>query len=322
MQYNNFKCPKEIKRVDRSNAIILKTGLKKIDDTMGGLDLGQVSIVSGTNGSAKSTILNQIALNIIMQGHSVGIFSGELSDWRLMNWLYLQCAGKYNVKQAKNKEGEILNFYVTTDNTKNQIDEWLDNKLFIYDNDAGLTMEEIGKSVQNLLLQNKDVKFIILDNLMAMDIQKYGSDKYEAQKAVVLNLCQLAKKLNVHIVFVAHPNKSVAFLRKENISGSADLANAVDNIFIFHRNTSDFKNRSMEFFGWDASHPIYQFDNIIEIVKNRELGGIEKLCGFYFEPTSKRILNEKEEHIVYGWETMHHQEQLVPMEDADVSDIF
>src|SRR5699024_9174163 len=46
----NFKTAKEIKRVDRSNSIIIKTGLTLIDETIQGLDLGQVSIVSGSNG--------------------------------------------------------------------------------------------------------------------------------------------------------------------------------------------------------------------------------------------------------------------------------
>lgn len=313
----NFKCPKEIKRMDRSNAVILKTGLKKIDETIGGLDLGQVSIVSGTNGSAKSTILNQIALNIIMQGYSVGIFSGELTDWRLMNWLYLQAAGKDNVKQAKNKQGESLNFYVVTDYIKDQIDNWLDDKLYIYDNDKGVSIEQIGKSIQSLLINKPNVKFIILDNLMSMNIQKYSNDKYEAQKEVVLNLCQLAKRMNVHIVFVCHPTKIRDFIRKEDISGSSDLANAVDNIFIFHRNTSDFRKRSKDFFGWDDNHPLYQTDNIIEVAKNRELGCIERLCGFYFDPISKRVLNEPNENIVYGWQQQSEQEEmgLVPVDD-------
>lgn len=313
----NFKCPKEIKRMDRSTAVILKTGLTKIDETIGGLDLGQVSIVSGTNGSAKSTILNQIALNIIMQGYSVGIFSGELTDWRLMNWLYLQAAGKNNVKQAKNKKGELLNFYVATDYAKDQIDEWLDNKLYIYDNDTGVSIEQIGKSIQDLLVNQPNVKFVILDNLMSMDIQKSGSDKYEAQKSVVLKLCQLAKKLNVHIVFVCHPTKVRDFIRKEDISGSSDLANAVDNIFIFHRNTSDFKKRSMDFFNWDETHPIYKADNIIEIAKNRELGGIGKLCDFYFDTVCKRLLNYPEEKIVYGWEKQTQQEELALIPDPE-----
>ena len=314
---HNFKTAREIERVDRSNAIIIKTGLKSIDDIMGGLDLGQVSIVSGANGSGKSTILNQIALNTIEQGYSVGMFSGELSDWRLMNWLYLQCAGPENVIQAKNKNNELLNFYTTSNYTKDIIDEWLGDRLYIYDNDGGLDIKTIGKSIQELVCTNEKVKLIILDNLMAMDISDYGNDKIEAQKEVILNLCQLAKKKNIHIVFVAHPRKSISFIRKNDISGSADLSNAVDNVFLFHRNTTDFKRMSKEFFGWTDEHPIYGFDNIIEIAKNRELCCIEKLCGFYFEPKSKRLKNSENELIHYGWEKGPQQEcleDLVPIE--------
>ena len=139
----NFKTAKEIKRVDRSNSIIIKTGLKLIDETIQGLDLGQVSIVSGSNGSAKSTVLNQIALNVIEQGYGVGIFSGELSDWRLMNWLYLQCAGPKNVKKATNKAGEELNFYTVSDYNKDKIDEWLGDRLYIYDNDGGVDRKSV-----------------------------------------------------------------------------------------------------------------------------------------------------------------------------------
>lgn len=313
----NFKTAKEIKRVDRSNSIIIKTGLTLIDETIQGLDLGQVSIVSGINGSAKSTVLNQIALNVIEQGHSVGIFSGELSDWRLMNWLYLQCAGPKNVEKATNKAGEEMNFYVTTDYVRDKIDEWLGDRLYVYDNDGGMAIDHVGNSIQDLVKTDRRVKLIILDNLMCLDIKKYGTDKYEAQKETILRLCNFAKLNNVHIIFVVHPTKSLTFLRKEQISGSGDLSNAVDNIFICHRNTQDFKVRSKEFFGWSDDHPIYQYDNIIEIAKNRELGCIEKLCGFYFDTTCKRFLNYQGECHRYGWETNYKQQELVEITDLD-----
>lgn len=313
----NFKTAKEIKRVDRSNSIIIKTGLKLIDETIQGLDLGQVSIVSGSNGSAKSTVLNQIALNVIEQGYGVGIFSGELSDWRLMNWLYLQCAGPKNVKKATNKAGEELNFYTVSDYNKDKIDEWLGDRLYIYDNDGGVGIDKVGNSIQELVKTDRRVKLIILDNLMSMNIQKYGADKYEAQKETILRLCQFAKKNNIHIIFVCHPTKVKDFIRKEDISGSADLSNAVDNVFICHRNTQDFKKRSKEFFGWTDDHPIYQYDNIIEIAKNRELGCIETLCGFYFDVTCKRFLNYKEECHKYGWEQGYKQQNIGELEEID-----
>ena len=49
-------------------------------------------------------------------------------------------------------------------------------------------------------------------------------------------------------MFVAHPRKSVGFLRLDDISGSADIANAVENAFIVPQN-NDFRKRSKEMFG-------------------------------------------------------------------------
>lgn len=316
----NFKSPKEIKRYDRTQSIILKTGNASIDKTILGLDLGQVSIVSGINGSGKSSWLNQVALDVIMQGYGVGIFSGELTDWRLMNWLYLQTAGRDYVSTGKDNDGN--EYYYVKDSVKDKIDNWLDENLFIYDNNGGVDIDTVGKNVQSLLLNKKNVKLIIIDNLMSMDISRNGSDKYDAQKQVILKLTTLAKMLNVHIIFVCHPVKCKDFIRKEDISGSSDLANAVDNIFLVHRVTQDFKKRSMEFFGWGESHPIYTYDNVIEIAKNRELGSIEKLCGMYFELKTKRFLNSKEEYKHYGWEDNNDEQQLMPLDNVDVSDIF
>lgn len=49
---------------------------------------------------------------------------------------------------------------------------------------------------------------------------------------------------------------------------------------------------------------------MIEIAKNRELGAIEKLCGFYFETETKRILNNKDEYVHYAWETIGDQKEI------------
>mgnify|MGYP003297768623 CR=1 FL=1 len=61
-----------------------------------------------------------------------------------------------------------------------------------------------------------------------------------------------------------------SFLRKNDISGSADLTNIADNVFIMHRVNNDFKIRTKEMFNWSEDHKIYQYSNILEICKNRE----------------------------------------------------
>ena len=137
---------------------------------------------------------------------------------------------------------------------------------------------------------------------MRMNLSSYGDSQYDVQSKFVQDLSAIAKKYNVHIHFVCHPRKATTFLRKIDISGSADLTNIADNVFIMHRVNKDFQTRSKEMFGWKDSERIYQYSNVLEVCKNREKGVEDYFCGMYFNIPSKRLLNEETEIIRYGWE--------------------
>ena len=95
------------------------------------------------------------------------------------------------------------------------------------------------------------------------------------------------------------------------MSGSSDITNCADQVFILHRNTADFRSRSKEFFGWKDDNPIYGFDNVVEIAKDRENGNIEQFLGLYYEKESKRVLNFQGENFHYGWEKGYKQSSFV-----------
>lgn len=274
----------------------IKSGCNELDKKIGGFILGELSVWSGGNASAKSTYLNQLAIETINQGHNVAIYSGELTDKRLLNWIAMQCAGRKNMEKNVEKD-----YYYVPTNTKQRIFNWLNNKLFIYDNSFGNKVEDILESIEECINKN-NIKVIILDNLMSMNLAKYGNDKYDIQSKFVQDLSALAKEYNVHIHFVCHPRKTTTFLRKVDISGSADLTNIADNVFIMHRVNNDFRIRASELFGWNDTNPIFAYSNVIEICKNREYGVEDYFCGLYFEVPSKRLCNEIGEEKHYRWE--------------------
>lgn len=318
--YQNWKVMSEISDDDEGCSFI-KTGIKKIDSTTQGLILSATSIWTGTNGSNKSGTIGQIALNVINSGQGkVAIFSGELPDKRFKRWLYVQASGKEHNVRKKNEQGEEIDFFETPQHIKDKITAWLDNKLYLYDNKAGFNIEQVGNAIDYLLKKDKEVKLVFIDNLFVLDIGKLSDNKYEAQKQLLLTMTRIAQKQNVHIGFVCHPTKLKSLIRKEDVSGSSDITNCADQVFILHRNTADFQSRSKEYFGWKENNPIYQFDNIIEIAKDRENGNIEQFLGLYYEKESKRILNYKGEHIRYGWEQQPKQPKLEVFEDDDFSD--
>lgn len=322
MELKNWKFMKDIPDENRKVNFI-KTGIKKLDGLVGGLILGGTSIFSGTNGSAKSTLIGQIGLNIVNSKQcKVAYFSGELPDYRFKNWMYLQAAGKRHNKAKKDEQGNDTNFYETPFHIKQKITTWFDEDLYLYDNNKGFTIEQVGNSIYELLKTDDKVKVVFIDNLFVLDIGKLSDQKWEAQRQLILKMCALAKEKNVHISFVAHPTKVKTLIRKEDVSGSSDLTNAVDNVFLCHRNTTDFKVRSKEYFGWADSNPIYTYDNLVEITKDRELGAVETFVGLYFEKESKRLLNLKDEQIQYGWDTVKYQQEIKELPQSEIEDIF
>lgn len=205
-------------------------------------------------------------------------------------------AGKENLKLSQYGDGK----YFVPNNIAKRIDDWMDGKFFLFNNEYGNTWEEVFHDMKELL--KAGVKVFILDNLMALDIDLLEGDKNNKQKNLILQLKDFAKTNNVHIIIVAHPRKSLAFLRKADISGTADLTNAVDNVFIAHRVNQDFLKAGAEFYGQSQIQRYSCFGNVVEISKNRMYGVCDVLVGLHYELESRRFKNTPDENIHYGWE--------------------
>jgi hypothetical protein len=124
-------------------------------------------------------------------------------------------------------------------------------------------------------------------------------------------LAEAAQEFNIHIHLVAHPRKSTGFLRKIDISGSADLTNRPDNVFIVHRVNNDFIKSVGDFFDKSISAMMSdEYDNVIEVCKNRDIGIMDELIGTYFEKESRRFLNTKYEAPIYGWQSVEQQTEM------------
>lgn len=286
-----YKTSSEIDMSNNENITYIKSGVFQLDKFIKGFALGELSVWSGGNGSGKSTLLSQLAIESFKKGNNVLIFSGELKDSRLMKWMNLQICGKSNLCY-----NEKYDYYYPKD--KEKVTQFSNNKLFVYDNELGNDIDKILFAIYEAV-KTKNVKMVILDNLMSMNLSSYGNDKYDIQTKLITDLSDMAKRLNIHIHFVCHPRKSTSFLRKYDISGTADLTNIADNVFIVHRVNNDFKKQTQDMFRWKNDNELYDFDNIVEICKNREQGIQDMFIGQYFEIETKRFLNYKNETKYY-----------------------
>ena len=309
-----FYNAKDILNMPKENESFIRTGIDEIDRRMRGLKKGYVSVVSGLRGSAKSTWLSGVILDAVDAGNNVACFSGELSEKNFMRWMNLQAAGKSRVEPS-NHEG----YYNTPKKYQEQIAEWMGDRFWLYNNNYGNNFTEILKRFENKIEENK-LDLLVLDNLMAFNIADLSDSKWDAQTQFVWKLHELAQRTSVHIMFVAHPRKSVGFLRLDDISGSADIANAVENAFIVHRNNNDFRKRSKEMFGWKDEDPIYRSTNVIEIAKDRDGGTQDVFVPLWYEPETKRLKNYEAENKIYGWDKFNDGFEALPPDYEPVFD--
>ena len=299
---------KDIKRVNINDIPHFLTGFKELDNAIKGLFFCEVTILSGSNSSGKSSWLNTLILNAVQQGVKVALWSGELRKDVLKTWIQMVAAGKDNLKQSQQ------GYYYVESYKADKIDNWLEGKFFLYNNEYSNKWAQIFNDMKELL--SLGVRLFVLDNLMSMDIDIFEGDSNKKQKELISQIVDFAKKEQVHVILVAHPRKVSTFIRKTDISGSSDLTNAVDNVFIVHRVNNDFKKLGGEYLGKSYVLQFYNFGNVVEIAKNRMMGAQDKLCGFLYEIESRRFIpahTEKnpndstkyiaipDDSVIYGW---------------------
>ena len=290
---------KDIKRKREQDIVAIPTGYSYLDNAIRGLILGEVTILSGLNGSGKSSWLNSVMLNVIHRGYKVACFSGELTDFNVMKWLTQSAAGKNYVHKIEGSDYA----YEVDDKVYDKVADWLSDKFYLFNNNYGNKFEQVISDLEEVA--NKGIHLIVLDNLMSISINGISGDRNEKQKQFILEVVEFAKKKNVHVVVVCHPRKesgTQTLLRKESIAGSSDLSNAVQNVAIVHRCGEDFCKRASEFFGKEKAEKYMEYSNVVEICKNRSYGVVDFLVGMYYEVETKRFKNYKAEHIVYGWQ--------------------
>ena len=288
---------KDIQKVNINDIEHIKTGFAPLDTATKGLFFSSLAIVSGSNASGKSSWLNSLMLNAINQGYKCALWSGELRPDVLKTWIQMVAAGKEHLRSSTNGQ-----YWYVPNEISEKIDNWIDGKFFLYNNEYSNKWEQIFSDMNELLAQG--VRIFILDNLFSLDIDVFDGDSNKKQKELINQLVEFKKKNKAIVVLVAHPRKTTNFIRKYDISGTSAIMDAADYIFIVHRVNNDFRKTVKEVFPLLVLHPLNnerEYSNMIEVSKDRMMGTQDFFCGMYYEMESRRFKNTEDEKIIYGW---------------------
>lgn len=262
----------DVEAIDIENLPTINTGSSELNSILsGGFHYGDFIILTGRRGEGKSTMGSQFTVEALKAGNSCLIYSGEMRDVAVKNWIDRQISGKS---------------FLTEEDVQ-RCEDWYRGKLYIYDDDV-IDENDTDDLIETITeaIHQKNIKFLLIDNLMtAMESAASTTEAlYIQQSTFTGKLAKIARKLEVVILLICHPRKTPNNeLNNDDVSGSGDITNKA-NLVISYSKILD-KGREPD--------PTVRK---LSVTKNRLTGKLGEVSMFY-DSATKRIVGSKEQGL-------------------------
>ena len=313
----------DVTNIDLDEIDGIKTGIQELDQKLMKLFYGSFTIVTGVNGSGKSSFLSQLICNALDEEKNAFLYSGELPNFQSKNWINYIFAGQRNVR-AYNFNGTP--YWKVTQEAQREINTYYRGRLFIYKDGYSHKASSILKTMEDTT-RKYGCKLHVIDNLTAVNLENSDQNKYQKQEEFITQLIDFAKKFNVAVVLVVHPHKidMPRRLTKMDIQGISAIIDLAHRILSLYRVTSSDKTgipkRNGD--GW-YKEPI-RYDVICDILKDRMLGYEGSSTGLYYDKPSRRFFADEDSlDRRYKWDTAEARGPLPfpPPQLHDSDEIF
>lgn len=182
--------------------------------------LQECTLVTGDDGSGKSTFLNYTALHLAQAGARVCVASFEMPPKKTLRMLVTQAAGTHVFPESSAGQALFARAF-----------SWVHKRFFIYDF-LGIADWRDVLAVFQRAAEQLGVNVFILDSVMRIGI---ADDDYGTQGLAAARFAQFAQSAGVHLFLVIHENKGGEG-GKGRVRGSKLWTANADNIVRIERN--------------------------------------------------------------------------------------
>ena len=269
----------------------IKTGFREIDQKLMKIFYSTFNILTGVNGSGKSSFISQLICQSVEQGKPVWYYSGELPNFQSRGWCDYIFAGQRNVVQRNVGDTE---FWKVTPEARKAINDAYKEKIFIYKDGQSHKVPDLIESMVECI-RKFGVKLLVIDNLTSVNLECNENNKYSKQEEFVTQLIDLAKKYNVAVILVVHPHKieTMRRLTKMDVQGISAIIDLAHRIISLYRVTEEDKKGVPKKNGNGWFKPPIKSDVMVDILKDRMLGFEGSSVGLFYDRPSRRFFTNE-----------------------------
>lgn len=217
----------------------LKTGFDKLDDVLGGLEGGDVTILAARPSVGKSALATQIIENVAKKGRRVGHFNLEMNENQVYERFVSRLSGisLTRVRRAKQFLGDEKEKFDTAN-----------DKLSTYD-----AMIYTGsKSVRDIKANSRHMKFdlIVIDYLQLIKSDKPYANRASEVGVISKSIKELARELQVPVLLLSQLSRAVEQREDKepqlsDLRESGDIEQDASNVIFLWNLSEDKRAKGM-----------------------------------------------------------------------------
>ena len=193
---------------------LIPTGINTLDRVITGMTRGEITIIAGRPGNAKTTVSANIARNLVHQGMKVAMFNREMPNTEMMKKFLAMESDSIQYRNLRNSidiDSKII------EDVSAKISELYNGKLFMFDD---------VRDMENTFREIKAVKpDVVIDDHIGL-IEHPPQDRRDLRLKigdVSRNYKWLAKAENMSVILVSQMNRNMEH-RNDRVPRLSDLA--------------------------------------------------------------------------------------------------